>query len=236
MGKYDPHAEMLGGYQPLDGTIEFYGRIRSILKPGDCVVDLGAGRGGWYHDDKSDTRRNMRDIRPAVGKLIGLDVDPVVLTNPATTENFVIEGDLPLETGSADVIIADYVLEHITDPKGFAAEINRVLKPGGYFCARTQTRFHYVALAARLVRNRRHSDVLGRVQPNRKAEDVFPTAYRMNTIRHVRGYFPGYQNYSYLYCGEPSYFFGSKCMFGFMEIAQRLLPRALVSNLFVFLR
>jgi hypothetical protein len=74
---FDPAASMLNGYLPLDGTIEFYGRINSILKSTDTVLDWGAGRGGWYFEDKCETRRLLRDIKPKVQRFIGADVDPI---------------------------------------------------------------------------------------------------------------------------------------------------------------
>ncbi len=236
-GRFDPAAGMLGGYQEYDGTIEFYGRVAALLKPGFTVLDLGAGRGAWFHDDASAYRRAIRDLRPRVARVIGVDVDPVVLTNPATTENHVMrDGRVPLPDQSVDVVVADYVLEHITDPAAFSAEIARLLRPGGFVCARTPHKYCYVSVAARLVRNRRHSAVLAVVQPGRKAEDVFPTAYRLNTLRDIGRHFSSYESYSYLYSCEPQYYFGRRWLYRVMRTMHRLLPTVATANLFVFLR
>jgi SAM-dependent methyltransferase len=40
-------------------------------------------------------------------------------------------GRLPLRTGSVDVAFSSNVLEHVTDPAGFADELVRVVRPGG---------------------------------------------------------------------------------------------------------
>ena len=40
--------------------------------------------------------------------------------------------DIPLEDSVADVVMSTQVLEHIKDHEAAAAELNRVLKPGGY--------------------------------------------------------------------------------------------------------
>jgi SAM-dependent methyltransferase len=41
----------------------------------------------------------------------------------------------PLPSGSFDLIASNAVLEHVTDVPGFAAEVARLLRPGGYFHA-----------------------------------------------------------------------------------------------------
>jgi SAM-dependent methyltransferase len=234
---YDPSSIMVGEYLPLDGTIEFYGRINSILKPTDIVLDLGAGRGAWFTGDKCSQRRQIRELKPKVMKLIGVDVDPDVLSNPSTSENYLIEaGKIPLPSNSVDVIIADYVLEHILEVNNFAEEIDRVLKAGGFFCARTPHKFQYVSIVARIVKNTHHSSVLRFAQPDRKGEDIFPTAYRLNTIKGISEAFPAYDNYSYLYASEPSYYFESKLIYSLFCWLHRVLPKIFVSNLFAFLK
>lgn len=235
--KYTPEASMLGGYLPLDGTVEFYGRIRSALREEHVVVDLGAGRASWTSEDPCETRRNLRLIKPLVSKVIGVDIDPVVLTNTTTHENHVMENDrIPLPDGSADVIIADYVLEHIQDPMRFHAEVDRVLRPGGYFFARTPHKFQYEAIAARLIKNKYHTKVLAKAQPDRKPEDVFPTCFRLNTLKTVRQTFKGFHDFSYLYFSEPGYYFGNRLVFTFQSFLNKVLPRIFVANLFVFMQ
>ena len=34
-----------GGFSRVDGTVQFYMRVRALLRPDDTVLDLGAGRG-----------------------------------------------------------------------------------------------------------------------------------------------------------------------------------------------
>jgi hypothetical protein len=98
-------AGMLGGYSPLDGTVEFYGRITAFLKPEFVVVDLGAGRGAGYYDDNSSHRRSLRLMKGNVSRVIGLDVDDAVLSNRSTDANFVIDGPrLPLSDSSVDAV------------------------------------------------------------------------------------------------------------------------------------
>ena len=191
----------------------------------------------WYDNEKPEYKRALRTIKGKVGEYIGADVDTAVLGNPTTDRNVLIkDGLLPLEDREVDIVICDWVLEHIVDVGSFKRELDRVLKPGGLFCARTPHSFSYVSLAARAVRNSSHVKYLRWIQPHRKAQDAFPTAYRCNTLGAVSRCFNGWTNYTYLYTAEPSYYFGRKSVFHFMNLMHRLLPPAMTGSLFIFLR
>lgn len=228
---------MLGDFSPLDGGVEFYGRVNAFLQPHFVVVDLGAGRGAWLSEHTSAYQRSLRLMKGKVARVIGLDVDPAVLSNPSTDENHVVEdGVLPLDASSVDVVVADFVLEHLDDPATFEREVFRVLRPGGLFCARTPHALNYVALGARLVRNRRFSRLLALAQPAREEADTFRTRYRCNTRRAIRRAWPPsrWTSYTYLYTAEPSYDFGSRLMYRMMHALHRVLPQPFVGTLFVF--
>lgn len=236
---YLPANKMLSQFSMLDGTIEFYGRVRSVLSRESIVVDFGAGRAAWYADGDWTYTKTVRNLKPDVARLIACDINTAVLENLASHQNLVMcEGIIPLSDDSVDVLIADYVLEHVGNPAAFFCEVDRVLKPGGYFCARTPHTLNYVALAARLVKNSRHAAVIKRLQPGRKEIDVFPTAYKLNTMRAVRALWrkQEWEDFSYLYTSEPQYYFGSKVMYGFMSLIHTFLPSAVTGNLFIFLR
>ena len=237
MANYDPADAMLGGFTSQDGTVQFYSRINAILEPSFKVLDLGAGRGSWYYLEKSPFKRAMREFRGKVSEYIGADVDTAVLGNPTTDRNVLIkDGLLPLRDAEVDVIICDWVLEHIVDVESFKTEVHRILKPGGYFCARTPHSFSYVSLASRMVKNSSHVKWLRWIQPKRKAEDAFPTAYRCNTLGAVTRCFSGWKNFTYLYTAEPSYYFGSKPIFFLMNLMHKIAPRMMTGSLFIFLQ
>jgi len=87
---------------------------------------------------------------------------------------------IPPPNKSVDLVIADLVLEHVNEPEAFSAEIDRVQKVGGWFCARTPHKLNYVFLVAWFVSNSSHVEVLRKAQTERKAADVYPTAYKLN--------------------------------------------------------
>jgi ubiquinone/menaquinone biosynthesis C-methylase UbiE len=172
-----------------------------------------------------------------VRKVIAADVDEAVLSNRASDQQLVIQnGVLALEQKSIDLVVADWVLEHISDPKKFVDQVSRVLKSGGWFCARTPHKFSYLVLAASLIPNSQHAKALARIQPDREEVDIFPTAYKMNTPSQIHNYFAGWDNRSFVFRADPAYYFGSRLMYSLQAVVQRLMPEAFSGNLFVFVQ
>ena len=228
-----------GGFTRYEGAIQFFTRIQSLLRADMTAMDFGAGR-GLFQDDGNPFRRDLRTLKGKVAKVVGVDVDSAVLANEGVDERLLIGpgAPLPFEPGSFDIVVSDWVLEHLDDPAHFASEMQRVLKPGGWLCARTPNKWGLTALAARVVPNSLHPAVLGSLQKKRQEEDIFPTRYKLNTLRDVRRMFPesDWEHCSYLWRGEPKYFGDSLLLYRLMEIWNALVPSFMATDLFVFLR
>jgi ubiquinone/menaquinone biosynthesis C-methylase UbiE len=234
---FEPTSNMVGGFTDNDGTIDFYLRINSLVSKDITLLDLGAGRAAWFEDDKCDTRRSIRLLKGKVKKVIASDVDEAVLKNRASDEQLLMKnGTLNIPDNSVDLIIADYVLEHIDDPKKFVGQIDRCLKNRGWFCARTPHKYSYVALAASIVPNSLHSKFLNKIQPKNKEFDNFPTKYKMNSLSDIKKYFVEWSNQSFIFRADPAYYFGSKLFYRFQSIIHRFLPAFIVGNIFIFVR
>jgi SAM-dependent methyltransferase len=233
--KFYPETRF-GGFTHLDGTISFYIRVRALLKPEFVVLDLGCGRGA-HAEDPVEMRRSLRNFKGQCAQVIGMDVDPAAIDNPFL-DRFVpiADGKLPLESGTIDLCVSDYVLEHIEVPDQYFSEIFRVLKPGGYLCLRTANRIGYVAIIARFTRSRWHRWILSKAMPTRKFEDVFPTFYRCNTTRRLsralRSH--GFDAAVFGYESEPAYFSFSKFFYRLGAWHQKLAPNFLKLSIFAF--
>ncbi|HEV3167480.1 MAG TPA: arsenite methyltransferase [Isosphaeraceae bacterium] len=103
------------------------------LKPGQVVLDLGAGAG-------FDVLLAARKVGPT-GLAIGIDMTDAMLAkaraNAAKAGLTQVEfrkGEieaLPIEDGSVDVVLSNCVLNLVPDKDRAFREIHRVLKPGG---------------------------------------------------------------------------------------------------------
>lgn len=232
----------VGGFSRVDGTMAFYTRVGALLaecQPGALVLDLGAGRGAFL-DDPVRARRDVRLLRGRACRVVGVDVDRAVLTNPAVDEAYVVKiGDrLPLGDGTVDLVVSDHTFEHIAEPAWAASEIDRVLKPGGWLCARTPNRWGYIGVGARLVPNRLHVGVLRRLQPQKPAEDTFPTTYHLNTPAALQRWFPvgRYDHVVWAMDNEPAYIGHYLAAAKLNEVLFSITPPPLRSILFIFLR
>ena len=183
--RFHPESRF-GGFTDLDGTIRFYARVQELLDPDGVALDIGCGR-GTQQDDPVRTRRDLRILRGKCAHVIGIDVDPAAADNPFVDDFRMIEdgGSWPVQDAGVDLALADFVVEHVADPPAFFAEAARVVRPGGYICLRTINARSYVGLASRLVPAKLHVRTVGRAQPERRAEDVFPTLYRCNTRKRL---------------------------------------------------
>ena len=115
------------------------------LAPGDRVLDLGCGEG------RHVISAYLEPGIEAVG--VDLNVEDLKTTrdkfedfNGASSESsFTLASAnalaLPFADNYFDKVICSEVLEHIPDYQGALAEINRVLKPGGLFCASVPRRW-----------------------------------------------------------------------------------------------
>lgn len=158
----------------LSGTIAFYNWVRHNVNRNTVMLNLGAGPA---------CGSSIRSFRGEVAHVAGADIDAVVTANEDLDEARVIEdGHIPFESGRFDLVLSDYVLEHVEKPEAFLAEVCRVLKPSGSFFFRTPNKYHYVSLIARFSPHSVHQLLANRVRGlGEEAHEPYPTFYRVNT-------------------------------------------------------
>jgi methionine biosynthesis protein MetW len=100
---------------------------RYVDGPGRRVLDLGCRDGA------------LTQAYAAGNEVVGVDADREALAEAERrgieTHWADLDQSLEFEDGSFDVVVAGELLEHLRDPKGLVAEIQRVLRPGGTFVA-----------------------------------------------------------------------------------------------------
>lgn len=165
------------GNKPNSTTV-YHDLIARELDPGMTVLDVGCGRGLIDPFPWQD--------HPTV-RLWGIDPDPTAAENPHL-ESFTLLTNDPtwkIPSGTVDLAIARYVLEHVEDPNSFFRNLSRVLKPGGKFLFLTPNRWHPAMIASHWLPYGLKQRILAltkRADPH----DVFPTCYRLNSTRSLK--------------------------------------------------
>lgn len=175
---------LLNKYYPgkaKDGTKIFYDWVRLHVGPNTTMLNLGAG---------PPTKNPTRIFKNEIETVVGADIDPIVLENTEMDKAVVIEnGVVPLEGNKFDVIVSDFVLEHVENPDQFMAEVKRLLKPGGHFFFRTPNRYHYVALGASLTPHFIHKLIVNKMRGlPEETHDPWKVQYKLNTVNRLRKY------------------------------------------------
>lgn len=149
----------------------FRDRILQHVNAQSIVLDLGAGAGIV----------SQMNFKGRVARICGVDLDPRVTDNPMLDEGRVADaGGIPYPDAMFDVVFADNVVEHLSEPAEVFREVRRVLKPGGIFLFKTPNKTHYMPLIARMTPHKFHQFV-NRLR-GRAEVDTFPTRYRSNTV------------------------------------------------------
>jgi SAM-dependent methyltransferase len=148
----EPWREAVWRAVPEEARPERYAERRAFLlghvRPGDRVLDLGAGDGAF-----------AAQLRATGCEVVAVDVAEEALRRararePGLDARHVEEGaPLPLDEGAVDVVWAGEMLEHVADVVGLLAEVRRVLRWGGTLLVTTP--YHgRVSVAALALRGR----------------------------------------------------------------------------------
>ena len=171
MDRYYPAGA--DGERPADGTKPLYEWMLGAVSPAATVLNIGAG---------PTPGEAPRRLRGRFRRIVGVDPDPIVLSNEDLDEAHVSDGaHLPFADATFDAAYSDWTLEHVSEPLPFLREVRRVLRPGGTFWFRTANTLHYVTLVSALTPHRFHVLVANRARGMADdAHEPWVTHYRMN--------------------------------------------------------
>lgn len=156
----------------------FEDKINSKISPELTILDAGCGSGASI----------LFNLVGRANKLIGIDLvkfDPIL----SQAGIILLNNDLSkidIDDSSVDLVISRSVLEHLSDVESIYKEIHRILRPGGSFLFLVPNLWDYVSIISYLIPNKFHAFIISKLT-EREAKDVFPTYYKSNTERSIKG-------------------------------------------------
>jgi SAM-dependent methyltransferase len=97
--------------------------------PEKSIVDLGCDNGSF-------TKRIANKI--GSNKIYGIDLSEKITDKSITLINSDLNGRVPLDDKSIDIVHSNQVIEHLRNPDFFLREIHRILKDDGYAIISTE--------------------------------------------------------------------------------------------------
>ena len=204
-------------------TEVYAGHVQSRLNTGSRLLDLGCGRGGLVEQLDHPSER-----------VIGVDPDwnslgehRLAAARPPMPRVAGLSKELPFSQGCFDVVIASWVLEHLSNPVDDLREIKRLLKPLGSFIFITPNRQHPLIKLNQL--SARYESIQRRLVEyfyNRASVDTFPAYYKANSARDLEqlAISAGLQMAGLEFIADPTYFAFSPTFFHFSRVIERRRP------------
>ncbi len=169
------------------------------------ILDIGCGHG-----------LNMKSIYKVTKHTYGLDSDSEALEKNTIIQNKKVgtAENLPFLDNFFDIVVLEWVLEHLENPQEVFDEIYRVLKPGGKVIFLTPNVWNYNVWIIRLIPNVFH-DFLTRKLYQRQENDTYPTRYRINSYRQCQRILEpiGFSEKKFIHNGDPSYISFNRFLF-----------------------
>ena len=200
--------------------------IRGFLDADMRMLDLGCGRGGIPE----------KLVNEPLG-IFGVDAHWDSLAGYRCAQIHLCSGDsvrLPYPTGTFQIVIAAWLMEHLDTPQDTLLEIRRVLKPGGHFIFLTPNGRNPLLIANRLsiwipaLQRALVPRIYGRMP-----DDTFPPYYRANTIPTIQrlAHESKLRLISLEVIRDPTYLAFNEFMFRALVMLEDLLPRGLGAHL-----
>lgn len=188
-----------------DAGSRYYDLVAAAVTSETTLLDLGCGRA-------SLAGAAFRDVHQSVG--IDLDLDDL-RHNTTVAHALLADGEtLPFASASFDLLISQWVVEHLARPEYVFREVARVLRPGGQIILFTTNALNYIPLVSRLTPAAWQSGALRRWL-KRPEHESHPTCFGANTRRRLThlAQVAGLEMTSCEYVGNPFYLAFSPLLF-----------------------
>ena len=152
--------------------------LESYAQAYSVVLEIGSGSG----------RDNQNILYPSVKKIVGVDLDGRVLSNPFLDEAYNISAyqiQEKLPNTKFDIIYSQMVAEHIDNGEKFITAQLNVLKDEGVLIHSTVSKYYWTSLIQSFVPENIKNWLIKVLGSGRDSEDVFPVHYKLNSKHQI---------------------------------------------------
>ncbi|HEC67089.1 MAG TPA: class I SAM-dependent methyltransferase, partial [bacterium] len=189
-----------------DSVSLYKAEIAPLINKNMVVLEAGCGFSNLFTDQYEKAK-----------KVIGVDISQEYLNANTTLEHKVLAPleDMPqIPTGSIDLVVSSWVLEHIQNSQKAFSEISRVLKPGGKFVFLTPNEFNYVVIINKILPVTLRNKLSKKLTENLTV-DPMPATYQANNVFKINilAKKNGLRKIKLILNGDPTYLAISRIFF-----------------------
>ena len=170
--------------------------LKNYINNNSIVLDAGCGNKGIISEFKSIPRL-----------VIGVDINKKLLSENKIVDKKIVADleSIPLDSNSVDVVISEFVLEHLRNPLRVFKETSRILKPKGVFIFITPNIINPLMALSKILPYVFHKWL--RRELLKKEEETHPAYYRANTYQELLklGRAAGFYDCEIVRAGNPEY-------------------------------
>jgi ubiquinone/menaquinone biosynthesis C-methylase UbiE len=176
-GRARREARLRGAWGGGTVATDHYRSVAAMLmRDSRTVLQAGCG---WDKNRITGEHRGQR-------RIVGIDLSERAAKLYHSPFVLASIDSVPFADASFDLVLSDYVVEHLPNPEQSLREMARVLAPGGHLLIVTPNKLSYKSMASTLIPKALHGGI-GRMRYGPGAEaDMFPTLYRCNTPSRLR--------------------------------------------------
>lgn len=179
------------------------------------ILDIGCGHGDF-----------LKPVYDKTPHTYGVDPDQEALDKNTLIKNKVVGvvENLPFESNFFDLVVSEFVLEHLDNPNKAFREIYRVLKPGGKVVFLTPNVWNYNVWIIRMIPNGLH-DFFTRKLYDRQEGDTYPVRYKINSVKKIAKTLEpiGFKKSQVILNGDPTYISFNRPLFALGCLLEKIL-------------